>query len=552
MFSEVAREVGLHFVHDRGAFGRKHYPETMGAGLAWLDFDGDGMLDLYLVQSGPFPPDGSGAAANRLFRNKGGGHFEDVTLASGTADASYGQGVVVADVEGDGDADLYLANYGTDRLLVNLQDGTFADLTREAGLGLDGWSSSAAFADADGDGDLDLYVTRYVEHDPNHEPFCANPKSGQRWYCDPSLFRGATDHLYRNRGDGTFEEATREAGLEAADGRGLGVVFVDLDGDLLPEIYVANDLTINLLFRNRGDGTFENISLISGTAVNAEGKPEGGMGLGVGDVDGDGDADIAVSNFDVETNTLYRNLGSLEFEDVSAASGFGIPSFNLVGFGLALSDLDLDGDLDVYIANGHIREKPRRQNVTYAERHLLLLGNGQGQFYEQRCHDLETVGRGLAVADYDNDGDIDIAIQENGGPSSLLRNDLNGGHWLGLRLRGLSPNAEAVGAKVVLTTTRNRQVRWVLAGDSYQSSSDRRLLFGLADGEALGLKILWPSGRRQELRSPPVDRYLIVREDGSEKGDRPQANRRARGARGSPASGTLPVAAPARPSRRPR
>jgi hypothetical protein len=515
--SDAADDLGLGFRHESGAIGQKHLPETMGAGLAWLDYDQDGWWDLYLVQSGPFPPNQNATAENRLFRNLEGRTFREVDRRAGGRERGCGQGVVAADVDGDGDSDLYVTNYGADALLLNRGDGSWSDGTSEAGLGLDGWSSSAAFADADGDGDLDLYITRYVEFDPDHEFFCGDPQSGTLRYCDPSLFLGADDRFYRNLGQGRFEQATESAGLSPANGRGMGVLFTDLDGDMLPDLYVANDLNINFLFRNRGDGTFEDKSLLSGAAVNRQGKPEAGMGVAVGDIDGDLDPDLAVSNFDVETNSLYSNLGSMLFEDVSAASGFGIPSFNRLGFGLAFRDFDRDGDLDVYVATGHIFEQPRRENISYTQPDLLLMGDGRGNFRQARCSvvsERQTVARGLAAADYDNDGDPDLAIQTSDGPLSLLRNDVEQGHWVGLHLHGVAPNTEALGARAVLTTTSGMQMRQVLTGDSYQSSSDHRLLFGLGGMErALDLEILWPTSRRVRLVSPPLDRYLAAFEE---------------------------------------
>lgn len=515
LLRDATQGAGVVFRHQRGGRGEKHLPETMGAGVAWLDFDGDGWLDLYLVQSGPFPPDGSAAAGNRLFRNLGDGRFVDMTAESGSGHRGYGQGVVAADGDGDGDSDLYLANYGPDVLLVNQGNGTFADGARAAGLGLDGWSSSAAFADADGDGHLDLYVTRYVEYDPEEPIFCGDAATGERRYCDPSLFVGSGDRFYRNRGDGTFEDRTEAAGISPADGRGLGVVFTDLDGDERPDVYVANDETLNFLFRNTASGRFEDVSLASGSAANREGKPEGGMGIAVGDTDGDLDPDLAVTNFDVETNTLYRNLGNMLFEDVAAASGFGLPSFNLLAFGIVLVDLDLDGDLDFFVANGHIFEQPERENVTHAQRAQILLGDGDGRFSELRCPFLDErqrVARGLAAADFDNDGDPDLAILENGGPATLLENGARGA-WVGLALRGTSPNTEAVGARVALATDHGRRVRWILAGDSYQSSSDRRALFSLGESSAEALEITWPSGRIRRLVKPPPSGYLVVPEE---------------------------------------
>ena len=515
--TDVARSAGLAFTHINGATGAKHLPETMGSGIAWLDFDSDGWIDLYVVQSGSFPPDGAAASANRLYRNRGDGTFEDVTQRSGVGDRGYGQGVVAGDVNGDGHTDLFVCNFGRDALYLNRGDGTFENATARAGVALEGWSSSAAFADADGDGDLDLYVARYLEYDPGAALYCGLPDTDERRYCDPSLFRGASNRFYRNRGDGTFEDATAAAGLQDPGGKSLGVLFTDLDGDGWPELYVANDLTFNNLYRNRGNGTFEDVSLLSGTAVNREGKVEAGMGLAVGDLDGDGDPDLVKSNFDVELNTFYQNLGALMFEDVSARSGFGPPSFNLLGFGIVLADLDRDGDLDAYVANGHILDKPLRESVTHAQRGLLLLGDGKGHFREQRCgpaFERAEVGRGLAVADYDNDGDPDLAILNNGGPLQLLRNDGAGGQWLGLRLRGRAPNTGAVGARVNLTTDTGRQVRWRLAGDSYQSSSDPRVLFGLPRSDRVRtLEIVWPHGTPTVLEKVALGAYTTVAQD---------------------------------------
>ncbi len=516
LLNDVARESGLEFVHDRGATGGKYNPETMGSGIAWLDYDGDGWLDAYVVQSGPFPPDGSAAAANRLFRNLGDGRFQDVTQSSGSGDRGYGQGVVAADVDGDGFTDLYLANYGADRLLKNRGDGTFEDVTEDSGLGTGGWSSSAALADVDRDGDLDLYLARYLEHIPEEEPFCANPDTGERWYCDPSVFEGESDRFFRNLGDGTFEDATESAGFAAADGKGMGVVMLDLDGDRWTDIYVTNDMTWNFLFINRGDGTFDDLSLLSGAAVSRDGMPEAGMGVAVGDIDGDRDADLAVTNYDVQTNTLYLNDGASRFEDASAGSGFGVPSFNMVGFGLALADFDRDGDLDAFVANGHTVETPARANVHYAQPDQLLLGDGAGHFTLATCliqPEGPTVSRGIATADYDSDGDTDVAVQRSGARLALMRNEAEAGDWLGLVLHGANGNTDAIGARVELVTDRGIQVLWALAGDSYQSSSDRRLLFGLAEGVVVErVEVFWPSGRRQSALVAPVGRYLHLTE----------------------------------------
>ncbi|MXX61436.1 MAG: CRTAC1 family protein [Holophagales bacterium] len=530
-FSEVAAETGLRFQHDAGAAGGLHLPETMGAGVAWIDFDGDGWLDLYLVQSGPFPPDGGAAAADRLFRNLGpdqAGEFRFVPAGAGDLASGYGQGVVAADVDGDRDVDLLVSHYGPTVLLRNDGAGRFeaAEALSPAGEDEHPWGSSMALADADGDGDLDLYVGRYLDYDPGHGLDCRRdgPDSPSE-VCDPSLFPGQLDRYYENRGDGSFEDTTDAAGLGGADGKGLGVLFTDLDGDGWPDVYVANDLTLNLLFRNLGDGGFEDLSLLSGTAVNRSGRPEAGMGLAAADFDVDGDPDLTVTNFDVETNTLYRNAGpasGMLFEDVSATTGFGQPSFNLLGFGIVAGDLDRDGALDVYVANGHIFASPRRDNTEHRQRNLLLrglAGDGRGRFVEARCAWVEEeplVSRGTAAADFDNDGDVDLAVTANDGPARLWRNDTAGSTtaaWLGLELRGRSPNTQAVGAVATLSAESGPPParRWIVRGDSYQSSSGHRLRWAVpADGGPLRLDLRWPSGARTRIVDPPPGVYLVV------------------------------------------
>ncbi len=520
--SEVAAAAGVAFRHRSGASAAKHLPETMGSGLAWLDYDGDGWWDLYLVQSGSFPPAGGPEAGNRLFRNRGpdaAGRvvFTPVAGDAGAGDRGYGQGAVAADADGDGDPDLLVTNFGRDVLLLNRGDGSFADGTAGAGLASApaGWSSSAAFADADGDGDLDLYVARYVDFDPDEALFCGDVASGRREYCDPSLFRGAPDLFFVNRGL-RFAEASRAAGLVDPLGKGLGVVFTDLDGDRRPEVYVANDQTINLLFHNRGGGAFADVSLVSGTAVNRDGMAEAGMGLAVADPDGDGDPDLAVTNFDFETNTLYRNLGGLQFEDDSAETGFGPPSFNLLGFGIVGADLDLDGRSDYYVANGHVFERPPREGVSYEQPNLILIGGAGGRFAAEVCAvygERPGLGRGAAAADYDNDGDPDVAVQNNDRPLALLRNEARGAGWVGVVLRGRGANSEGVGAVVRLATSAGTQSRWLLAGESYLSSGDKRALFALPAGaNAAALEVTWPSGARQRVLEPPLGRYLVLGE----------------------------------------
>ncbi len=517
ILTDVTAAAGISFRHNPGITPDRHLPETMGSGLAWLDFDGDGWLDLYLVQSGPFPPDGSAGAANVLFRNRGDGSFIDWTDAAGAGDRCYGQGVLAADFDGDDDVDLYLTCFGPDVLLEN-RGTQYVDVTRHHGLGADGWKSSAAAADADGDGDLDLYVTRYVGYGPERGRFCGDTVTGEPDYCNVNFFAGDDDLLYFQDEDGCFREVTATAGIGHAAGRGLGVVWTDLDGDLSPDLYVANDLELNRLYRNTGGGNFEDVSLLSGAAFSREGKGEASMGVDAVDVDGDGLPEILLTHFDVETNTLYRNLGDLQFNDASATSGFGLPSFNLLGFGLAVADFDLDGFLDAYVADGHVFEHPTRESAAHAQRDLLLLGDGQGNFSEQALDLPARVGRGAAAADFDNDGDADLAVQNRGDTPWLLRNDSQGANWLGVRLQGIDRNTEAIGARVTLVSSRGKRTRWIKAGRSYQSSADRRLRFSWVDDEPQALEVTWPSGQTVRWRRPPSGRYLRIAESPSKSG----------------------------------
>jgi hypothetical protein len=513
--------VGLDFVHDRGTSGKKHLVETMGAGLSWLDYDGDGWWDLYLVQSGPFPPVESGGPPNRLYRNLEGTRFVDVTAESGVGDTGCGQGSLAADLDGNGATDLVVTNYGPDVMLTNRGDGRFERDKTVLNARESNWSSSAAAGDADGDGDLDLYVSRYILYYPDDVPFCGDPETGALLYCDPSLFVGLPDRFFINQGEGGWLEASESAGIASLAGRGLGVAFADLDGDRLQDIYVANDLDANILFHNQGDGVFEDVSLFSGSGLNLEGKPEAGMGVMVRDLNGDRLFDLLVTNFDVETNTHYENTGDLSFIDVSSRSGFGPPSFNQLAFGLGVADFNGDGELDVYLGNGHIFEQPRRDNTSYRQADQLLLGDGTGRFRALACPllgDRLTVSRGVALGDYDNDGDADIGVQENDGPFALVENRMQGGDWVGVQLAGRGPNSEGIGAHLELMTSGRRLVQQVMAGDSYQSSSDRRLLFSLVPGESVeALEIVWPSGERQRFDRPPVRHYLTIRQGGRDE-----------------------------------
>jgi len=516
IFTDVAAKAGLSFLHERGGTPAHQLPETMGSGVAWLDYDNDGWMDLYVVQSGPFPENGSPRARDRLYHNNHDGTFTDVTEKAGLKDTAYGMGVIAADYDNDGWTDLFVTNFGHNILYHNNGDGTFTDVTAKAGLAGSGWSTSAAFADFDGDGYLDLFVVRYLDYSVEKNYFCGDPVSGKREYCHPSLYPPIGNLIYHNNGDGTFTDVTESSGIGAALGKGLGVVVADFDDDGRPDIYVANDTTMNFLFHNLGGMKFEDVSLLSGAGVNAAGRAFGGMGVAAGDLHGDGRFDIVVANFEAEPNSLYRNLGNMVFEDVSASSGFGPPAFTFSGFGLNLFDAANAGRLDAFIANGHVLEAPKTERITYAERPFLMWNDGKGHFRERGCgapFRRELVGRGSAVADYDNDGDIDIAVSNSGGPLELLRNDGVHGKWIGFLLRGHKSNRSAIGAKVTLETERGKQVRDVKAGDSYLSSSDPRVHFGLGAATSIRkISIRWPSGIVQEVKDARPGLYQTIEE----------------------------------------
>jgi enediyne biosynthesis protein E4 len=516
-FVDVTARAGIDFVHASGASDEKYMFETFGSGVAWIDFDNDGFPDLYFVNGAP-------GSANRLYRNNGDGTFTDVTARAGVAAASttaYRTGVAVGDIDNDGHLDLYVTAFGPNILYRNNGDGTFTDVTAEAGVagGRSDWSTSAGFFDFDGDGRLDLYVVNYVEFSIAENPYCGLTRPGYRMYCDPTIFDGAPDRLYHNRGDGTFADVSRRAGIANPAGKGLGVVFCDVDGDHLVDIYVANDLVRNFLYRNNGDGTFRDIAYAAGVGFDLNGKPQAGMGTDCADVTGSGLPDIFVTNFSDELNTLYENLGRAEFEDVSSKAGLG-SGFLPLGFGTRLFDADNDGRLDIYVTNGHVIDNVQlyHASFTHAQKDLLYANVG-GRFEDISSRagpglQIARVGRGLAVADFDNDGNLDIVITNVGEAPLLLRNaGTRQGNWLVLGARGTASNRFGLGAKVGVEAAGQRQLREINNAASYQSANDVRLHVGLGTAAVADrIEIRWPSGRLQELRDVPANRVLVVEE----------------------------------------
>ncbi len=547
LFTDVAAETGLDFVHFNGMSGEYYFPEMTGQGGALFDADNDGDLDVYLVQGamlGPgktmadalFPYRGPQPISDRLFRNDlavtSSGErrlrFTDVTAESGLAKLAtgYGMGVATGDFDGDGFVDLYVTNYGSNQLLRNNGKGadgtvTFTDVTRAAGVDDPAWSTSATFIDFDRDGRLDLFATNYVVFDVARNPECF-AASSRRDYCGPSAFPGVADRLWRNLGDGRFEDVSVRARIAAVKAAGLGVTAADFDGDGWPDLYVANDGEANHLWINQRDGTFRDEALLAGVAVNREGEPEASMGVSAADFDGDGDDDLFMTHLTGETNTLYVNDGGL-FEDRTAESGVAPASLPFTSFGTAWFDVDNDGWLDLMIANGAVKvlEPLARQGDRYPldQTNQLFLSVGGRRFEDATARAgevfaLAEVSRGAAFGDVDNDGDADVALFNNNGPARLLRNDA--GHrqpWLGLRLVGGEPPRDQLGARAELVRDGAPALwRRAQTDGSYCSANDPRVLFGLGGGAAVkAVRVHWPDGAVETWPAPPLGKYTTLR-----------------------------------------
>jgi hypothetical protein len=523
-FVEVSAAAGIDFVHENGARGRRFLPETTAGGAGWIDYDADGLYDLYLV-NGNLHPDrgGEGESSNRLYRNLGDGTFRDVTAESGAGDRGYGTGLAAGDIDNDGFSELYVTNFGPNVLYRNA-GGRFVRVTGEAGVEAGGWSSGAIFLDYDADGDLDLYVCRYVDYDPARECRAA----GRPTYCSPHEFPGLPDLLYRNLGGGRFEDVSRAAGIAIAgpsEGKSLGVVALDYDDDGDQDLYVACDQVPNLLFQNQGDGTFKEVGMLADVAFSAEGASQAGMGVDAGDIDLDGRPDLVVTNFADEPNALYRNLDGRVFEESSKPFALAGPTLAPLGFGVLLIDYDLDGDLDLYIANGHVQDliAELRPGRSFAQPDQLL-ENLEGRLFRDvsalsgEWFARALVGRAAASADFDEDGDEDIAVLNCGGRAALLRNDSPRGHWIAFRLEGTRSNRDGYGAKVTVTARRSgvlfRRSFECRSGRSYAAACDPRVRAGLGAGavEVEAVEIRWPSGTVQSLERPAIDRVHRVLE----------------------------------------
>lgn len=536
---------GVDFVHFGGRSANKYVPEVMGPGVAWIDFDVDGHWDLYLVDSGALPgieplrTAPAEAGSNRLFRGLGPGRFEAVA-GSGLEDSGYGMGVAAGDYDNDGWLDVYVTNFEADALFRNNGDGTFEDVS--ALLPADGgWGASASWGDLDGDGWLDLYVTNYLHYPLDSVPLCSKLEEGIRQYCPPQRLDGKSDQLLHNLAGAAFRDVTADAGMvNPHEGKGLGVVILDLTDDGLPDVYVANDTTRNFFYVNRGDLAFEDMGLLSGVGLNDFGQPQSGMGIDVGDIDGSGRYEIAVTNFVLEPVNLYSRVSESLYAESSFLWGIGERTLDTVGFGVVFVDADGDGDLDIVVANGHILDDheffAQPNQVFRNERSDALTDRGEPDPRPLLTEVTATAGdrltrpevsRGLAVADYDLDGRPDLALTNNDGPARLFRNVSDGDAGrLVVRLRGTASNRDAVGATVhVRAATGDRpdveRRATVLSGVSYLSRSSGDLHFGLADVAAVDLEVSWPDGTRERMEEVAPGQLLLVRQGRGVEARRP-------------------------------
>ncbi|HZT29678.1 MAG TPA: CRTAC1 family protein [Bryobacteraceae bacterium] len=529
LFEEISpARSGIRWVHDNAMSADHYLPETLGPGCAFLDFDGDGWMDLFLVNSGPadfYQP--ARPPRNALYKNNRDGTFTDVTAKAGLEGGiSFGMGVAAGDYDNDGCPDLFVTAYGRPALYHNNGDGTFTDVTARAGLlnapGVDNWTTSAVWFDYDNDGRLDLFVCSFVDYGRNNHFSCGDNRLGKKYYCIPRVFRPTHSFLFHNNGDGTFTEVSRGTDIEKALGKGLGVVATDINNDGRMDLFVANDTVQNFLFANRGGGKFEEIALAAEVGYSENGQARSGMGVDAADLDGDGWQDLFVANVDQEMFSLYRNRHDESFSDTAYANGIAQATRLLSGWGLKFFDYDNDGYPDLILANGHPDDMIEQYSQRVRYREPLLLFHHDGKRLTDVSAEAGTAfrrlyaARGLAVGDYDNDGRLDVVVAVNGGAPLLLRNNTGqGNHWLGLRLRGARANRDAVGARIVWSAGGVRRSRLKTSGGSYLSSHDPREVLGLGAASKVDwVEIHWPapSERVDRLTGLPVDRYIEILE----------------------------------------
>ncbi|SPF44160.1 conserved hypothetical protein [Candidatus Sulfotelmatobacter kueseliae] len=523
-FVDVAGSAGITFRHDNAASPDKYLIETMGSGCGWIDYDQNGLLDLYLVNGAatrvytPKQP-----LRSALYRNNGDGTFTDVTAKAGVgAEGLFGMGVAVGDYDNDGFPDLLVLGYGRSILYHNNGDGTFTDVTARAGVQNSGlWASSAAWFDYDNDGKLDLVIANYVDWSPERNFYCGDRGPGMRSYCHPDDFHGQPSTLFHNNGDGTFTDVSKSSGVGLKAGNGLGIVTFDYDNDGWQDIFVANDHMPNYLFHNNRDGTFREVGYLAGVSVSADGQFEAGMGTDAADTTGNGRMDLIVAHLDMQLARVYQNLGDGTFEDATFRSKISYATYHISTFGARFMDYDNDGARDLFMANGNVLDNIQRYHseVQYAEPKLMFRNNGHGIFENVSDRlgadfQLPRVSRGAAVADFDNDGDLDILVNNCGQPPQLLRNDGgNANHWLEIFLIGTKSNRDGVGARVKLTAGDLTLYDQKKGGMSYQSAQDPRLHFGLGQRAIVdAVEILWPSGVTTKLTSLKSDQIITVKE----------------------------------------
>jgi hypothetical protein len=539
-FTDVTKAVGVSFAHANSPTSSKYLLETMGGGVALLDYDNDGRLDVFFTNGaridesmppGRHPDKSSPVHWNRLFRQAADGTFTDVTErtgVSGMPQGGYGMGVAAGDVDNDGWIDLYVTNYGRNTLYRNSGQGTFTDVTARAGVAAGGWSASAGFFDYDNDGWLDLFVTRYLDWTFQHNPYCGEKKAGHRAYCHPDNFDGIGNILYRNNGDGTFTDVSARAGIGGVAGKGLGVAFADYDGNGFTDVYVANDSVQSFLFENRGNGSFEEVGLLAGVGFNEDGKTFAGMGVDVADYDNDARPDVFVTDLSTERYRLFRHNGDGTFRDVTNASGIGSATLPYSGWSTAFVDYDNDGWKDLFVAQGHVMDTIHltSPNLSYRQPPLLLR-NDKGHFRRVSpgaAFATERAGRGAAFGDLDDDGDVDVVMSSVGEPAIVLRNEGgNAASWLAIRLVGTRSNRDGIGARVtVVSASGPAQHFTVNTAAGYLSARDRRLLVGLgADASARSVEIRWPSGTLQRFEDVKARQVLVATEPRGSSGQTP-------------------------------
>jgi tetratricopeptide (TPR) repeat protein len=516
-FEDVARRARIDFQYNCAARGDMFLGDTMGGGVALFDHDGDGWLDVYLVGGCAVPYDRAHPPApNRLYRNRHDGTFEDVTARAGAGGAGYGMGVAVGDYDNDGHDDLFVTGLCQTVLYRNRGDGTFEDVTERAGVASAYWTTAAGFGDLDADGDLDLVAVTYVAADPANVPSCPDA-SGQPIHCPPGRFTPQPDLLFRNNGDGTFTDVSKDAGLDVPGGAGLGLAIADLDDDGKLDLFIANDAAPNFLFRNLGGLRFEEVGVTAGVAYDAGGRATASMGVVAEDLDGDGQIDVFHTNFINEGSTLLANLGGGRFLDATARSGLAAASRPVTGFGTAAIDVDNDGLLDLFAANGHVDDRPWIDHPmaqlphlyrALAPGHFTMAAPPAAPYFTRAA-----VGRGAAAGDLNNDGRVDLVVVHRDQPVAVLQNQTEGGNWVGLRLIGGRSCKTAVGARVTCRTGKHTHVRWVTSGTSYLAAGDPRLWFGLGSARTIDrLEVRWPSGLVQAWTEIAADRILELRE----------------------------------------